>query len=55
MPGYVLERIDNDQQRMRNIIYNEYRFSDDENIINKHVQLFIAEVKAHIHEDYIND
>ncbi|KAA6384063.1 MAG: hypothetical protein EZS28_020411 [Streblomastix strix] len=55
MPGYVLERIDNDQQRMRNIIYNEYRFSSDEQLIDKHVQLFIAEIKAHIHDDYIND
>ncbi|KAA6403673.1 MAG: hypothetical protein EZS28_000786 [Streblomastix strix] len=55
MPGYLLERIDNDQQRMRNINFNEYRFSSDEQIIDKHVQLFITEVKAHIHEDYIND
>ncbi|KAA6389891.1 MAG: hypothetical protein EZS28_014581 [Streblomastix strix] len=43
IPGYVLERIDNDQQRMRNIIYNEYRFSTDEQVINNHIQLFIAE------------
>ncbi|KAA6373280.1 MAG: hypothetical protein EZS28_031193, partial [Streblomastix strix] len=54
MPGDVTSVI-KDEYRARQIIYNENRFSCDEDIIENKVQLFIAVVKAHIPEEFINE
>ncbi|KAA6379203.1 MAG: hypothetical protein EZS28_025270 [Streblomastix strix] len=52
MCGQVLEYIV-DQDRCNEIIYNKNRFTEDEQICQS-VPLFIAQVKGHIDENYIN-
>ncbi|KAA6401879.1 MAG: hypothetical protein EZS28_002597 [Streblomastix strix] len=52
MCGQVLEYIV-DQDRCNEIIYSSNRFTEDEQI-RKSVPLFIAQVRGHIDENYIN-
>ncbi|KAA6395106.1 MAG: hypothetical protein EZS28_009373 [Streblomastix strix] len=54
MPGGV-KYIIHDYEQAKQFIFNKFRFSSDENIINKHVHLFIAKIKAHIPDEYINE
>ncbi|KAA6354891.1 MAG: hypothetical protein EZS28_049582, partial [Streblomastix strix] len=54
MPGGVKYAI-HDEEQAKQFIFNKHRFSSDEDIINKNVHLFIAKVKAHIPNEYINE
>ncbi|KAA6402229.1 MAG: hypothetical protein EZS28_002244 [Streblomastix strix] len=54
MPGDVTSVI-KDENRARQIFYNENRFSCDEDIFENMAQLFIAVVKTHLPEEFINE
>ncbi|KAA6388753.1 MAG: hypothetical protein EZS28_015721 [Streblomastix strix] len=52
MPAQLIERI-TDQDRYQALIYDTNRFSEDPLVVEK-MLLFVAEVRGHIDEDYIN-